>query len=285
MLPTSRISSSSQVATHGDEHRPPRDPAADTAQECEAARARAARRDEGQGRSRHGAASATPVAAATGNESVAVMPRGELPASLRLAAGPNMAASRARMLARPVPPPEVPSPKPRPVSATATCSSDESLLALTRTRPPSGSGLSPCLSAFSTRVRQHHRRNFQAAQLGRDVDLERETAAHPDLLHVEERFDQGRLAFQGRRFVAHARQRHLQVTHQVVEHLPTERRVRLVQATHVGQGVEEEMRLDLRLQDLQPRRGHLAVERQPVHLGVVHRRRRCSLRSDRTRPR
>ena len=45
----------------------------------------------------------------------------------------------------------------------------------------------------------------------------------------------------------------------------------LVQPSHVGQRVEEEVRLDLRLQDLQARLVHLAVEREPVDLGPVHR--------------
>ncbi len=56
------------------------------------------------------------------------------------------------MLASPVPPPDVPSPKPRPVSATAMSSRPSRSRASMRIRPPSGSGLSPCLSAFSTSV-------------------------------------------------------------------------------------------------------------------------------------
>ena len=45
----------------------------------------------------------------------------------------------------------------------------------------------------------------------------------------------------------------------------------VVEAAHVGQRVEQEVRLDLRLQDLQPRFGHLALERGAIDFRPLHR--------------
>ena len=64
---------------------------------------------------------------------------------------PNIAASRASMLARPKPAPAL-SARPRPVSSTRTRSTPSVASATMRTEPPRSSGASPCLIAFSTSV-------------------------------------------------------------------------------------------------------------------------------------
>ena len=72
---------------------------------------------------------------------------------------------------------------------------------------------------------------------------------------------------------AHARQRALEVAHQVGQHRLACVAVGAQQSAHVGQRIEQEVRLDLRLQHLEPPRSELALQADAVQLGLVQRRR------------
>ena len=83
--------------------------------------------------------------------------------------------------------------------------------------------------------------------------------------------DQLSFPFQRRFTVAHPRQRDFEIAHQVFEHPSTRRSVGIVEAACVGQGVEQEVRFYLSLQNLQSGLRHLALERGAVDVGVLHR--------------
>src|SRR5665213_3553835 len=88
-----------------------------------------------------------------GRCTVAMMPLGLLVVRLRLAALPYEVTRRALMLESPVPEPLL-TVMPWPESATRSSSAPAVSLALTWTKPPCGSGDTPCLIAFSTSVRR-----------------------------------------------------------------------------------------------------------------------------------
>src|SRR5207247_9590541 len=71
---------------------------------------------------------------------------------------------------------------------------------------------------------------------------------------------------QRRAVVAHSRQRCTQVTTEAVEHRPAPRRIGLVEPLDVSKRVEQEVRLDLRLQHLQSRLEYLRFDSMSLEL-------------------
>ncbi len=69
--------------------------------------------------------------------------------------------------------------------------------------------------------------------------------------------------------VAHPRQRGAQIPRKVREHGAPCARVALAEAPHIGESVEQEMRLDLRLQEAQLRLELLLLECRALQLGGV----------------
>ena len=130
-----------------------------------------------------------------------------------------------------------------------------------RTSPPSGSGLSAVADRILDQRHQHHRRKGQrlAAPPATSTRTVRRIA-HPDLLHVQIRERQRQLVAERGVAAAHARQHCAEVARQVSSIASRGRRVGHEQPPHVGEGVEQEMRLDLRLHHLQARFGELALE-------------------------
>ncbi len=100
--------------------------------------------------------------------------------------------------------------------------------------------------------------------------MESQPVAHAHVLDVQVCLGQRDFALQGRVRLAHPRQCHLEVAHQIVEHALAGGKLDGTQAPDVCQGVEQEMRLDLRLQHLQARLRHLAIKREAVDFGSPH---------------
>ena len=117
--------------------------------------------------------------------------------------------------------------------------------------------------------REHHRRNAGAQQRLWHVDQALEARAHSDLLYAEVSRDE--LDFVGETgvVVAHPRQCSAQIACKLREHGAPCAGIALAEAAHVGQGIEEEMRLDLRLQEAQPRLELLLFERRALQLRSV----------------
>jgi hypothetical protein len=126
------------------------------------------------------------------------------------------------------------------------------------------------LIAFSTRVSSIIGGTSTCRSAGRDVDPECQSPPHANLLEVEVGLDQGRLASERHPFAAHRRQRDLEVAHHPFEHRITGDGIHLVQAAHVGQRVEEEVRLDLRFERFQARLQRLLLQPRAVGLGSAH---------------
>jgi hypothetical protein len=73
------------------------------------------------------------------------------------------------------------------------------------------------------------------------------------------------------RALAHLRQRRAQVLDEALQHPRGRRRVGLDQVLHVGERVEEEVRLDLRLHELQARLEHVLLQLVALGLGLAMR--------------
>ena len=140
--------------------------------------------------------------------------------------------------------------------ARAACRRDAR--ARMRTSPPSGSGVSPCRIAFSTSVTSIIGGNGSALQRSGTSVRMRQARAHADLLHRQVREGERQLVAERRVGCAHARQHRAEVARQVLEHRVRGGRIGLEQPPHVGERVEQEVRLDLRLHHEQPRLGQLA---------------------------
>ena len=116
-----------------------------------------------------------------------------------------------------------------------------------------------------------------------DRDRVKEARAHADLEQVEVRAHQFEFVAESRMFAAQLRQGRAQVTHQAGDRVRPGLWLRAIQAPHVAQHVEQEMRLDLRLQQrqllfglvppqlglrsLQRMRGSIGLQRALVHVG------------------
>ncbi len=108
----------------------------------------------------------------------------------------------------------------------------------------------------------------------RNVDGEREPCSHARAQDGEVRLGQSDLLAERRRARAKLRQRGAQVSDEVPEQAGACRgRVRLGEVLHGRQRVEQEVRLDLRLHQLQFRLDRLLGQQVPVGLGPVQRRR------------
>ena len=109
------------------------------------------------------------------------------------------------------------------------------------------------------------------AQRIRHVDREIEPRSHPHLQDVEVGLGEFDLLPERRARAAHLRQRGAQIRKQVPEQPGRLRRVGLGQELHGGERVEQEMRLDLRLHQLQLGLHRVLREQQPLGLGLVQR--------------
>src|SRR5439155_1202334 len=110
--------------------------------------------------------------------------------------------------------------------------------------------------------REHHRRNASLEQRRRHVDRALQPRAHADLLHAQESANELDLVGERSVVVAHPRQRRAQVPGELREHGAPRAGVALAEAPYIGEGIEQEMRLDLRLQEAQPRLELLLLERR-----------------------
>src|ERR1700694_1122066 len=115
--------------------------------------------------------------------------------------------------------------------------------------------------------REHHGRNASVQERRRHVDQALEARPHADLLYAQESRNELDLVGERSVVVAHPPQRGAQVTCQLREHGAPGAGVALAQTSHVGKGVEQEMRLDLGLQEAQPRLELLLLERGALQLG------------------
>ena len=143
--------------------------------------------------------------------------------------------------------------RPAPSSSTVTTSERPSLRASTRTRPPAICGSRPWTIAFSTSGCKRQRRQAEPAQRRGHLDRVLEAVFHPDLDDPHVGVDQVDLVAERVPAVAEPRERRAQVLDERLEHRLRARRVGVHERDHVGQGVEQEVRLDLRLQQAQLR--------------------------------
>ena len=97
------------------------------------------------------------------------------------------------------------------------------------------------------------------------------------LQDVEVRLGERDLLPERRRLRAQLRQRRAQVGDQVAQHPSRLRRIGLGQVLHRRQRVEQEMRLDLRLHQLQLRLDRLLRQQVPLGFRLVQRGRRARL--------
>ena len=136
--------------------------------------------------------------------------------------------------------------------------------------PPSPFGPRPCLTAFSASVSTVMARHAGFHQRRGNVDLDAQPLAHADLLDVD--IGTRERQFMSEREVlpaAHLRQRRSHVLGEALQHRPAPLRVDLMQPQDVRERVEEEVRLDLRLQRLQPHFGFLALGVDAAQLRVA----------------
>jgi hypothetical protein len=119
--------------------------------------------------------------------------------------------------------------------------------------------------------RDHHeRRQRRVGDVRIDFRSEREPPSHADLLDAEVGLGQRDFARDRGVRLAHLRQRLGQVAQQVVEHRAAGGAVGLVEAAHVRERVEQEVRLDLRLKTQEPRLDGLLLERGPLAVEAAH---------------
>ena len=118
---------------------------------------------------------------------------------------------------------------------------------------------------------QQHRRKFRVVQRVIGLDRERETRSHAHLEQIEVRANDLELATERCVLRAKLRKRRTQIPHQADDRIRTRLRLSAIQAPHIAEHVEQEMRLDLRLEHLQARFVHLLVEKRAIDLGLMHR--------------
>ena len=106
----------------------------------------------------------------------------------------------------------------------------------------------------------HHRRNFRRLHFLRHVDFDRKSRSHANLLNVEVGHRKRYLAPERGARLAQNGQRRGEVAGQVQQHRFAGDGVGLVQPANAGERVEQEVRLDLRLHDGDPRLGVFAVD-------------------------
>ena len=115
--------------------------------------------------------------------------------------------------------------------------------------------------------REHHRRHARREQRRRGIDGEVQALAHADLLHAQVRRDEVDLLGERAVVRAHAWQRGAQVARELSEHGAFGTGIGVAQPPHIGERIEEEMRLDLRLQEPQAGRELLCLELAAAQVG------------------
>ena len=113
---------------------------------------------------------------------------------------------------------------------------------------------------------QRHRREAQAAEFGRQVHEEVQSVRHAQVHQFEVGAHQGQFVRQRGGVALQARHRGAQVGDQAAQHRRRLRRAGFHQRPDIGQGVEQEMRLDLRLQQPQPGVQRLAFQLAALQL-------------------
>jgi hypothetical protein len=116
------------------------------------------------------------------------------------------------------------------------------------------------LIAFSTSVPSINGGSRAGARSSGISRRTRKARTHAHLEDGQERSREGDLIVEARLAKPGTRDRHAQVITQVAQERPALLRILVVEDLHARQRIEEEMRLDLRLQQLQPRFGHLPVD-------------------------
>jgi hypothetical protein len=127
---------------------------------------------------------------------------------------------------------------------------------------------------------QRQRRQRQGAQRLRHVDVIGQPGVHANLQDAQVGLDQRQLVAERVPGHAQAAERSAQVVDEGLEHQPRTRRVVFHQARHVGQRVEQEVRFDLALQQLQAGFGGTALG---VDLAVFHREEQVEQEADQQR--
>ncbi len=118
---------------------------------------------------------------------------------------------------------------------------------------------------------QHHRRQLGFPELFGHGNAQFEPLAHSSLLHAEVGERQCQFTRERRATTAHLWQCRAQITREVVQHCPALAGIGLVEALDMGQGVEQEMGLDLCVQHPHLRLGHLSFQRNACELRRVQR--------------
>jgi hypothetical protein len=154
-------------------------------------------------------------------------------------------------------------PKPTPSSLTVTRSLLSTISALTVQVAALGLAFEAVLDGVLDHRLQHHRREGRAAQALGHAQAHVEAFFHAHLEQVE--IGAGHVEFASEVAaqvgVAHLRDHRAQVLDQAALHGRGARRVGLDQVLDRGQGIEQEVRLDLGLHRLHPRFRHLALHR------------------------
>ena len=121
-------------------------------------------------------------------------------------------------------------------------------------------GSIPCLIAFSTSVTSSIGGNAAASKRRVGLDREAEARAHAHLEQIEVGPDQFEFVAQIRLLAAQLRQRRAQIAHQAGDGVRAGLRLGAVEASDVAEHVEQEVRLDLRLQQRQLLLGLVAAQ-------------------------
>ena len=124
----------------------------------------------------------------------------------------------------------------------------------------------PWRTAFSTSVSSVIGGHSQRVRRRIDVQRELEPVGHPHSHELEIGAHELELLAERRRGLVHARHGRAQIRDQAREHLRRLRRARVDERLHVRERVEQEMRLDLRLQEAQPRLERVAFELAALEL-------------------
>ena len=231
----------------------------------------------------HGrAASARCSAGSSGISIVARAPRGTASSRVNRPRAPNSApAVRGRWRGRRRGRVAIPRPVPRPVSVTVTSRRSSSRRAAIVTWPPAASGSRPCVTAFSTTEISSTGGNGCVRSASGTSMREIEPRPHPHPQDVEVRLGELDLLPERRARAAHLRQRGAQVREQMSQQARGLRRIRLGEVLDRRQRVEQEMRLDLRLHQLEFRLHRVLRQQQVLGLGLVQRRARRASRASR----
>ena len=196
-----------------------------------------------------------------GTSMVALTPWGWVSSSISRAAAPYRVARRSRTLASPTPWPMAESSgKPRPESVTVRRNRPPVFSARIKNGPALAYRFQPVLDGVFHQRKKHHGRDAEVGQFARQVYGVGKPRSHAHGQDIQIGAHHLHVAAQRGAGFAHLRDGGAQITDQVVDHFRRRGRVRLDQDLHVGQRVVEEVGLDLRLEQHEPRFGHLLAE-------------------------